>query len=378
MNNKAIVIGADHHNTLGVVESLAQKGIRPYVILQTNYSDGYVLHSNNISGGWCCLSENDIIHCLLNNFNDTVNKAIIIATNDIVACALDNHYEELLPYFFLPTVEPKGQLRFWMEKEKMSANARRVGLCVPETWIIKDNVIPDDICYPVITKAISSVAGSKENIKICKNNTELIQFVSGNHCDTIQVQRFIDKEFEFQLLGCSLDGGKKVVIPGRTHIDRPNGIDNTFFLRFSKCEPELNDTIEKAIQFVKLTQYTGPFSIEFLRDKNDKKDYFTEMNFRNDGNAFCVTRAGMNIPYILYQYFSGGEYESEIQNSNINTVFLCPELYYFTRLLAREISFTEWMTNMRKSDCFTTFHKNDIKPFVWFILLAIKKRIKKL
>ena len=30
MNNKVLVIGADHHNTLGIVESLGEKGIKSY------------------------------------------------------------------------------------------------------------------------------------------------------------------------------------------------------------------------------------------------------------------------------------------------------------------------------------------------------------
>ena len=32
-NNKVLVIGADHHNTLGIVESLGEKGIKYYVLI---------------------------------------------------------------------------------------------------------------------------------------------------------------------------------------------------------------------------------------------------------------------------------------------------------------------------------------------------------
>ena len=33
MKNKVLVIGADHHNTLGIVESLGQKGLNSYVLI---------------------------------------------------------------------------------------------------------------------------------------------------------------------------------------------------------------------------------------------------------------------------------------------------------------------------------------------------------
>ena len=278
--NKVLVIGGDHHNTLGVIESFGQKGIKSYALLLTKHNKAYVLHSKYVIAGWCCHNENEIIDCLLKNFQNNNKKVVIIATNDIVASIIDKHANKLEPYFFIPTTKPVGSLLMWMEKEKMSSVAREVGLNVPKTWIVSDNRIPDEIEFPVITKAISSVAGTKENIKVCYRLEELQDFFNHQHCDIIQIQKFIEKDFEFQLMGCSLKGGDEVFIPGRTHIDRPNGMDNTFFLRFAKCENEFNDTIEKAIEFVRKTKYTGPFSIEFLRDKNDGKNYFTEMNFR--------------------------------------------------------------------------------------------------
>ena len=374
MQNKIVVVGADHHNTLGVVESFGLKGLKSYVVLYTSRKDGYVLHSKYVESGCCCSSEHDILDCLLDNFTDTKNKAVLITTNDIVTCIIDKHGQLLVNYFHIQTTHPIGSLQNWMEKEKMSVTARQVGMDVPKTWILENNNIPTDIEYPVITKAISNVAGTKDNIRICKTENELISFMGEKHCDIIQVQRFVDKDFEFQLIGCSINEGEIVLIPGRTHIQRPNGLDNTFFLSFDKCESEMFPLVKKATEFVRRTKYTGPFSMEFLRDKNEGKDYFTEINFRNDGNAFCVTEAGVNIPYILYLSETGGDYIHEINVSTVKKVYLCPEVYYFTRMLAQEIGIKEWFRNMRLADCYTTYFKNDPKPFFWFLWLAIKKR----
>ena len=376
--NRAVIVGTDHHNTLGLVESLAEKNVMPYVILHTQHSDGYVLHSKYIIKGWCCPDESAIIKCLLDNFKDKTNKTVILTTSDNVADIIDRNSGILDQYFYLSTTHPYGNLANWMSKEKMSETAREVGLNVPTTWLLNNDKIPKDITYPVITKAISSIEGTKANISVCRCEKDLELFLKKQHCKTIQIQKFIDKEFEFQLIGCSLNEGSTVFIPGRTHIDRPNGMDNTFFLRFDKCEEEFDSTIEKAKAFVKITRYTGPFSIEFLKDKNDGKFYFTEMNFRNDGNAYCVTASGTNIPYILFLAMTGGNYMREIEKSTVKTTYLCPEVYYFTCLLKREFGGAEWLRNMKKTTCYTTLHKNDIMPFLWFIWLAIKKRICKL
>lgn len=40
--NNIIVIGGNHHNTLGVIRLLGYKGLRPYVILITNNNKPYI------------------------------------------------------------------------------------------------------------------------------------------------------------------------------------------------------------------------------------------------------------------------------------------------------------------------------------------------
>ena len=64
--------------------------------------------------------------------------------------------------------------------------------------------------------------------------------------------------------------------------------------------------------------------MEFLRGK-DGKDYFMEINFRNDGNSICVTASGMNLPYIWYLYNSGLSYEKELCYETMHGVIVMPE-----------------------------------------------------
>lgn len=372
MNHQVVIIGADHHNTLGVVESLAEKGIKPFVLIYEKSTNSFVLHSKHVAGGWICQTEEDAVKTLRKNFSDSTNKAVMIATNDEVAGLVDRNHAILEEYFFLPIATPAGQLEQMMKKEWMTRLAQQVGLNVPTSWMMTNGKIPDDITFPIITKAPSSVIGGKGDIKICHTRQELESFIITNDYKQLQIQHFVNKAFEFQLLGCSLNSGEEVLIPGRTHIDRPNNIDNTFFLRFDKYEEEFNDTVAKAVEFVKRTKYSGPFSIEFLRDKNGK-NYFTEMNFRNDGNAYCVTKAGTNIPYIIYLYLTGGDYKEELNQSTVETTYLMPEIYYTMRLIKREFSIKEWWRNMRRADCFTTYFRHDAKPFLYALLLKAKK-----
>ena len=373
MNNKVLIVGSDHHNTLGLIESFGLKGIKSYVILFVTRPADWVLKSKYVEKGWMLMQPNDIIKTMLQNFTDKENKAIAIAASDRVAVLLDKNYDRLSSFFILPTVKEIGTLSAWMSKTKMAELAQAVGLLTPKYFLIKNGQIPTDVTYPCITKAVSSIEGSKSDICICYTKAELVKFLSDpKHCDSIHVSTFIDKAFEFQFLGCSLGGGEVIIISGRTHIYRPNGIDNTFFLRFDKIEDDFKETENKIRAFIKQTGYSGPFSVEFLRGKNNV-NYFTEMNYRNDGNAICQTAAGMNIAYIYYLYYSGGDYLNELEKSSIKTTWLMPELFYLGFLFKREISFKEWWKNMKKATCYTTYFKDDKRPFFAFLLFLLHR-----
>lgn len=224
-------------------------------------------------------------------------------------------------------------------------------------------ILPKGILFPCITKP---QGGGKDLEKVFDDYSSLEDFLQKD-CKgrTIIIQEFIKKEFEFQFLGVSLDGGERIIIPGRTHIDRPNGIQNGFFLEFIPIESKLHDTLEKTKQFIRNVGYTGLFSVEFLHTVSGE-DYFLEMNFRNDGNAICVTKAGVNLPYIWYLYKRINNFNIDSFNTPITHVYLLPEHKYFGALLTREIGFKEWFRNVRKANCYYLSFKDDKKPSIYF------------
>ena len=65
-----IVIGSDHHNTLGVVESLGMVGISPYVIVVSRRKPphSFVLKSKYCQGKGFMASYDDLIDLLYTNF----------------------------------------------------------------------------------------------------------------------------------------------------------------------------------------------------------------------------------------------------------------------------------------------------------------------
>ena len=375
MRSRVLVVGGNHQNPLGVIEAFGQKGIKPDVIIMGKYKKSFVLRSRFIDRRWICATNEDVISTILDNFTDTKDKAVAIACSDDAACLLNDFSDILSNVLYLPGTPLQGSLKQWQNKQYMIEAAAKVGMTIPKTWISKNKEIPSGIEYPVITKSLTSLKYGKSEFSLCNNEQELKDFLDNRaYSGTIQIQQFIDKEFEFQFLGCSLNGGEEIIIPGDTYIEPGNGFNNLTFLCYKKGKVvESPTTLQKCKAFIKQTGYSGLFSVEYMQGK-DGEDYFLEMNFRNDGNGAVVTAAGTNLPYIWYLYNTGGDYKKIIEESTVKETYSVPEDSYLSSMLRGELSFKEWRRNMKKANSYITYFPGDIKPF-WALMWLQKKAI---
>jgi len=375
MGNRVLVVGGNHQNPLGVIEAFGQKGIKPDVIIMGKYKKSFVLKSKYIDRRWICGTNDEVISTILENFTDTKCKAVAIACCDDAACLLNDYSDVLSSVLYMPGTPQQGSLKQWQDKQNMTEVAAKVGMTIPKTWISKNKEIPSGVEYPVITKSLTSVKFGKSEFSLCHNEQELKNFLDNKaYSGTIQIQQFIEKDYEFQFIGCSLDLGREVIIPGDTYIEPGNGFNNLTYLKYKKGKVlEAPITLQLCKDFVRETGYSGLFSVEFMQGK-DGKDYFLEMNFRNDGNGAVVTAAGTNLPYIWYLYCTGGDYQNEIRQSTVKEVYSAPEDSYFLSMVEGRLSFAEWRNNMKKVESYITYFPGDTKPF-WALIWWQKKSI---
>lgn len=362
-NNNIIVIGGNHQNTLGVVEALGQKGVNPVVIIMASVPTSYVLSSKYIKRGFILDKEDVIIETINSVCDETEGTVASIACSDDAAVLLDKNHEKWNTNFVYPFTKQKGELFDWTSKAKMNDVAQSVNILVPESKIIVGNEIPEDLSFPLVTKPITSVHNGKNGFSLCHTPDDLTRYIDSHVInEPFQVQQYVEKEFEFQLIGCSLNHGETIIIPGRTNITTTTGFNNLVFLRYDRYEPEYEDTINLAKHFIRRTGYSGLFSVEFMRGK-DGKNYFLEMNFRNDGNGIAVTASGFNLPYIWYLWQTHGDWEKEVNSSSVKTIFMMPELSFFSAMVNGEVGFLEWVKDLKLSNCYLTYFHDDPEPF---------------
>ena len=220
--NKIIVFGGNHHNTLGVIRSLGEAGITPILILHgTNHS--FVAQSKYISQTYYVSNEEEGVKLLIEKYTKENSKPIIICCSDGASSCIDKNYNNLSPHFIFPNAEEEGRITLLMDKEKMRLLAEKYNLKTPQTWIIsKRNPIPNNLHYPCIIKPLLSIEGSKTDIHICYNSSDLNQIIKVVHAPIIQVQEYIDKDYEFQFIGCRIKNKNEehIIIPGVSQIIR--------------------------------------------------------------------------------------------------------------------------------------------------------------
>lgn len=374
---EVIVFGGNHHNTLGVIRSLGREGVFPVVLLHDEGNSGnrgllkskYIKYYKLVSN---CIEGIDY----LNNLAPSNEKRIIICCSDDASSCIDENRNILSKHYLIPCCAKQGEITRLMNKQVMGDYSKQVGFFVPSDVVIKNGIIPEGVVYPCITKPIKSIYGSKDDIKVCGNREELEKTLRNTKSPQIQAQHFIAKEFEYQLIGCSLNGGEEIIIPGRSRIITQPTCTNTGFLKYEHLDG--TEPIEECKRFIRGIKYSGLFSMEFLRGI-DRKDYFMEINFRNDGNSICVTEAGVNLSFLWYAYNSGLDWKSIIP-SDIKEIYVMPEFTELGMWYIGDISFARMIKEFKLSDVYMDFATDDPKPTHGkfdFIICFFKYLIKK-
>lgn len=363
MNNSVVVIGGLHHNTLGVLRSLGIAGIKDTLLILIGHGLDFISRSKFIKKKNIIKldSDNELLDLLLKIGPEFTSKPVVISSSDSSIAVIDNHYETLKKFFLLPNANDcQGEINKLMDKCGQNKIAEQCGLIFPET--IQGNSENDMASwntYPSIIKPIESILGSKADIKICNNKNELTESIRMYDGRSFLVQPFVDKDYEFQLIGCSLEHGQKIILPGFTKKIRHSLKCNTGFLQYKNIKKvEGPDLIQNVSNFLKFIKYEGLFSIEFLRTK-DGKNLFLEINLRSDGNVFCVTESGVNLPYCWVLYKNG----KKIANSDIKheISFMC-ELEDFKFCIGAHKNMLLWMWQFINSS-HSVFNIKDLSPF---------------
>lgn len=372
-NNQAVVIGHNHYNTLGLLRSLGEAGISPTLILiSSNLKDSFVAKSKYI--GELFLTEETGLINVLKAIKDNNNRPVIFPTSDRIANLLDLNYSALNEYYHLPNINKTPcMISLEMDKEQMRKNAENCGFKVPKSVIVRKGDVRIDCEYPCIIKTVNSASGKKD-YGVYTNPSELNVGLTRmfEYTDIVQIQQYLRKSKEIIYLGWSHDG--HVCIPClMTKVrEYPENFGCTGLGLFS---PDVNRyfDIEKLKHLIKSYNYSGLFSVEFIIC--DETPYFLEINFRNDGNGYFPGFTGVetNLPYNYIKAVKYGIFDNE--NSVISNSFqMMRELTDFSYVRSTGYSWLRWLSDIKKTEAFQIWNRNDNAPFRKVLLNRILRK----
>lgn len=305
--HKFIILGDGHFNTLGMVRSLGEVGIRPDVVL-VDGNKMVVASSKYINKLHIEDTYEDGLEYIISTYSQEIEKSFLFTGSDKIISVIDRNHKRLNGKFYFFNAGCEGRINFLLSKKEQNVLAESCGFNVPkyEEVIIGDK--PTKVPYPLITKAIDSTVDNwKEQVFICHDENELEDAYSHLKGERILLQQYIDKKNETGFDALTVNGGEETYLP--LQLTYHDTTDTSFGNSIYFFKPKDNELCKKIKELMKKTHYSGVFSIDLLIGK-DGKIYFLEVNFRNSAWSYPSTCAGVNLLIIWAQSILNNKLET--------------------------------------------------------------------
>lgn len=373
-----IIFGHGNYNSLGVLHALSEENKIPFIL---NIGKSRDKKNGNIIGysKFCqhlkeVNSEEEGVNWLIENKNLFPKGTLIYPTGDKEVIAIDRCFDQLIVHYIFPNCVKKGEITKLMDKHLQIELAEKYGLRILKSQYLNDDSFDfKKVEYPCMIKALNSTTGSKADMKICNNEHEL-----KNHLLEVRtskdyiIQQYISNEADLLFLGLALPNGE-IVIPAL--VKKP-GVSPTGEYSHAISTTDINSYLPEkkyVIEFVKALNYAGPFSIEFGLEKG--KNYFFEINLRNDGTSHYPLGLGVNIPMLFYNSIIG----KKIQVSwDILEYKMIDEVADIRRVLSQELNFLQWLREFKNAGTYKYYHSSDKQLLKVIFLMFLNRFTSKL
>ncbi len=373
IKNNIVVLGSNHHNGLGIIRSLGEYGCRVSFINVTG-GKSFVTKSKYLDKSWNVNNEIEVIDILLNEFQDEMNKTIILPADDYSASIIDKNINFLKASFIFPSINnEQGNILKKMNKYEMNKFAVESGLLVPLSCKIqlnsdiklKEVIKKLEIEYPCIVKPIQSIDGAKSDITVNHTSNELeenLRKLIGCYKEVL-VQEYIEKDAEIGITGLITANSEEIIIPGIIDKKRQSIVapGSTTFARIIN-EADITFDLKKVKTYLKNLGFVGIFDLEFLL--KDNKIYFVEINFRNGAYGYAFTKLGVNMPVLWCLDAIGHDISAMPQKVKRVATFIS-EFADFRNVIEREIRLLDWVKQFISADAYMVINKQDIYPFFY-------------
>ena len=373
--HKFIVFCGDHYNPLDVIRSLGEKKIRPIVILVERYPK-LIPFSRYVGKLHRVDDMEDGLKILLDLYGDEKEKPFVYTCSDEIASLLDLNYNRLIDKFFFFHGKEQGIITHYLDKKNISDLAVAKGCKALRYEVLKRGQLPENLRYPVITKAINSTLYNwKGDSFICCEEKELLNAYKEIRSEKLLVQEYIHKKNEYCVDGFSYNSGEDVEIPYYANYLRFSDISYGGYMVLHPIDrPEVYEQIKNMIKEI---GFDGIFSAEFLIDENDDL-YFLEINLRNSGWSYSSTYGGYNMPYLWAKACIEKDIDMSLIKPKEKIIAMAEQEDFQMAVKEQKMSILSWLKDFVTADCHYFSNWKDPFPFMAFIAEFFFRRIKRI
>ncbi|MBQ6272847.1 MAG: hypothetical protein IJK63_01330 [Oscillospiraceae bacterium] len=399
--NKIIIIGADHRNTLSAIRAFGQKNCDIVLVIHGHVlarKKVRVFNSKYVKQDQAYVIENEPVDLLnvLWKYADPELKCVVFPASDFAGFVIDSNYTSLEKSFIIPGFRgAPGKVCSMMDKWNQYLFACQHNIPMAETFILDtgEPVIPEDLPFPCIIKPRVSAWGAKSDISVCSNVDDLndaIEKYRQNHYSDALVQAFLPKKAEANTLGFVLEENNQYHTVGGVALKIRDQLESAtsfavFIADLSSLDQEpdeklnavfsdkqitkneyslLLDNVRKINSILEEEQYCGHFDMDLLIC-NDKV-YLNEINYRYSGNGYAINNRLINAPFYWANSLILGEESSvSVKAVDIGSYFMS-ELNDIMYLKRRDLSIAQWLHDIKLTKAFAVFDKRDYRGSLRF------------
>ena len=373
--HKHVVLCGDNFNALSIIRSLGEAGIQPIVIVAQEGFVPLIAKSRFVSVLHKTGSIEESYNTLL-KYGDGNHKSFVYTSDDNHQSLLDENYESLKDDFFFFHGGEAGKITRLMNKATLCDLAEECGFRVPAREVVDRGVLPKTLRYPVYTKTLTPYQeGWKKDASIYHNPEDLAEAYGHMVSKQFLLQEYIQKKDELEIHGFSVNGGESVYLSYYSLYYRMTATTFGYYKHYQVFHDE--ELKKQIVSIIHKARYTGLFEVELLIDDKDEK-WFLEVNFRLPLSNYACTYGGDNLPVLWAKSMLSGQIEySEESRRRDSFTFMNEVPDFITSVVGKEMSFKAWFKDFRHCDCLVLYHRNDPKPFYFYLLNRCRNVINK-
>ena len=372
-NNKvgAIVIGG-HFQGLGVIRALAEQGIQTILLDHVPSPARYSRFLQHYFKSPPILEHHQFYQFLVQlAIRKKIKGYVVYPTDDEAVLFLSKYKLKLEPYYRILT--PAWQcVQYVYNKKNTYQLATQLGIPIPKTYYPKSlsDLEKFPLTFPVIIKpAVMRTFFRNTGKKVFRaiHQEELkekyIMACSFLKKDEILIQEEIPEGYKNLYSFCPLYKKKQILAHIVARRVRQHPMDYGHASTFAETV-SLEILKKLGSRFLSSIDYYGLCEVEFIQDPRDGKFKLLEVNPRIWGWHTLAKKAGVNLPYLVFQDMQGKEVNLNGYDIGVKWLRLITDIpTALSGMFTGRITLKEYVKSIIGKTEFAVFSLKDPLPF---------------